>query len=169
MQKSVTGVCGVLCKLLGGEVFELFLDFGNSLAAGGCREGGELVQDALQKAEVPVLGGRAGACFPEACVAFAGVGDGVEGDCLRSEFAVGRCCGDGFDGFTEEVLCEELVECVVDFFFARDFETRGAICFEFFDCCHFSSFIFSYLNIHRNGGAGTRNCKTIAKFPCRAR
>ena len=57
VQKSVTGVCGVLCKLLGGEVFELFLDFGNSLAAGGCREGGELVQDALQKAEVPVLGG----------------------------------------------------------------------------------------------------------------
>ena len=142
VQKSVTGVCGVLGELLGSEVFELFLDFGDSLAARGCREGGKLIQDALQKAQVPVFGGRAGASFPEASVALAGVCDGIEGDCLRGEFAVGRCRGDGFDGFAEEVLSEELVECVVDFFFARDFETRGAICFEFFYCCHFSSFIF---------------------------
>ena len=154
VQKSVTGVCGVLGELLGGKVFELFLDFGDCLAARGCREGGELIQDALQKAQVPVFGGRAGASFPEASVAFARVRDGIEGDCLRGEFAVGRCRGDGFDGFAEEVLSEELVECVVDFFFARDFETRGAICFEFFYCCHFSSFIFFLLKYTQKWGRG---------------
>ena len=54
----------------------------------------------------------------------------------------------------EEVLSEELVECVVDFFFARDFETRGAICFEFFYCCHFSSFIFFLLKYTQKWGRG---------------
>ena len=59
---------------------------------------------------------------------------------------------ENFDGFAEEVFRKELVECVVDFFFARDFETRGAICFEFFDCCHFSSFIFFLLKYTQKWG-----------------
>ena len=66
VQKAVACVGRVLGELLGGEVFELFLDFGNCLAAGCCRECRELVQDSLQKAEVPILGRCAGAGFPEA-------------------------------------------------------------------------------------------------------
>ena len=146
VQKAVACVCRVLGELLGGEVFELFLDFGDGLAAGCCREGGELVQDALQKAEVPILGRCAGAGFPEACVAFGGVCEFVECGCLWCEFAaVGWGGRDCFDGFAEEVFCEELVECVVDCFFARDFKTGGAICFEFFNCCHYSSFGYLFL------------------------
>lgn len=64
VQKSVAGICRVLGELLGGEVFELFLDLGNCLSACRCRECRKLVQNALQKAQVPVLGRRAGAGFP---------------------------------------------------------------------------------------------------------
>ena len=127
MQKSVACICRVLGELLGSEVFELFLDFGDCLAASCCRECRELIQDALQKAEVPVLGRCAGASLPETCVALGCVGDFIELDCLRCEFcAASRCGGDCFDRFAEEVLCEELVECIVDFFFARNFK-RGAL------------------------------------------
>ena len=155
VQKSVTGVCRILQELLGGKVFELNLDVGDCFSAGGCREGRELVQDALQKAKVPVLGRCAGACFPEAGVTLGGVGDFVESYGLRGEFgAVCRGGGDGFDGIAEEILCEELVECVVDVFFARDFKTRCVACFEFLNCCHFSSFIYFLFKYTQNCGQG---------------
>ena len=155
VQEPVACVGRVLRELLGGEVFELFLDFGDGLAAGCSRERGELVQDALQKAEVPVLGRGPCASFPEACVALGGVGKIVECYRLRCEFGTaGRGGGDDFDGFAEEILCEELVECIVDCFFARNFKTGGVASLEFFDCCHsfsfFTFFLFKYTQ--KNGG-----------------
>ena len=139
----------VLRELLGSEVFELFLDFRNRLSASCSRERGELVQDALQKAQIPVFGRGSRTCFPEACVAFGRVRNFVKCGCLRRKFgAVSGGGWDCFDGFAEEILSEELVECVVDCFFARYFKTGGVACLEFFDCCHslsfFTFFLFKY-------------------------